>query len=298
MDRRITELIRAFDSFDGSYKRDEVAEAITLKEEITPHLLRILADVVQDPAAYIHEDHYANVYAVVLLAHFKEPAAHLPIIRAFCLSRKERLDLWGDMVTATLPALLYQTCNGSFDAIKELACNREAPSTVRGAALESLTYAVAFGVLSREEVIDYFLGLFSGSEDAPDSNFWNNIVTLICDIHPEGAMETIRRAYEEKLVFPGYVGLNEVEQELQRDKEEVLANFRVHVERSVPEDVHDYCSWFSCFREMGHGEEKLLPPADMFPPTTAPAKGRKAAKKPKTRHKNKIARKSRKKNKQ
>ncbi len=298
MDTRIAELLKAFDSFDGSYKRDEVTEAIALKEEITPHLLSILADLAQDPVAYVKEDHYANVYAVILLAHFKEPAAHLPIIRAFCLSQKERVDLWGDMVTATLPALLYQTCNGSFEAIKALAGNRGAPSTVRGAALESLTYAVAFGVLTREEVIEYFLGLFSGKEDAPDSDFWNNIVTLICDIHPEGAMETIRRAYEEHLVFPGFVGLNEVEQELQRDKEEVLSNFRVHVERSVPEDVHDYCSWFSCFREAGHSEDKLLLPSSMSLPTTGPAKGGKSGKKPKTRHKNKIARKNRKKNKQ
>ncbi|NTW39055.1 MAG: hypothetical protein HGA44_04080 [Cellulomonadaceae bacterium] len=50
-------------------------------------------------------------------------------------------------------------------------------------------------------------------------------------------METIRLAYEEGLVYPGYVGLEEVEAELVRDEQEVLAELRVHAKRSVPEVV-------------------------------------------------------------
>jgi len=289
MDIRIEELIRAFDTFDGSYKRAEVEEAITLKDEITPHLIRILEEVVRDPAAYVEEDHYANVYASMLLAYFREPAAHQPLIRAFCVPDEAREDLWGDMVTATLPALLYQTCNGSFEAIKELACNKEVYTYVRGAALEAMTYAAAFGTLTREEVIDFFLSLFTGNEADADSDFWSSITTLICDIHPEGAMETIRRAYAEGLVFSGYVGLEEVEKELTRDKDEVLAELRVHAERSVPADVHDYCSWFSCFRE--DRDEPLARPI------LAKPKGKTSVKQPPNRNKNKMAKKSRKKNK-
>ncbi len=296
MNTRIAELIQAFDVFDGTYKRDEVDEAVNLKEEITSRLIGILEDVVRDPAAYVEEDHYANVYAAVLLANFREPAAHLPIIRAFCVPDKERENLWGDMVTATLPALLYQTCNGSFDAIKELACNKEAYTFVRGAALEALTYAVAFGTLKRQEVIDFFSSLFTGNEDDQDSDIWSYIVTLFCDIHPEGAMETIRLAYDEGLVSPGYVGLEEVEKELARDKDEVLAELRVHVERSVPTDVHEYCSWFSCFRE--EGDEPLsLPELAYSEQAIAKPKGKKKVKKAPNRNKNRMAKKNRKKNK-
>ena len=84
---------------------------------------------------------------------------------------------------------------------------------------------MALGTLTREEVVDFFLTLFTGSEAEPESDFWSSLVTMLCDIHPEGAMEPIRRAYEEGLVFPGYVGLDEVEKELARDKEEVLGRF-------------------------------------------------------------------------
>jgi hypothetical protein len=296
MDTRIDELIRAFDVFDGRYKRDEIDEAITLKTEITPRLLRILENVAENPAVYAVEEHYANVYAAILLAHFQEPAAHLPLIRAFNIPEKEREDLWGDMVTETLPVLLYQTCNQSFETIRELACNREASDYVRGAALEALTYAVAFGTLAREEVVDFFLTLFTGSEAGSESDFWNNIVIMLCDLHPEGAMEVIRRAYEEGLVSPGYVGLDEVEKELTRDKEEVLAELRVHTDRSIPADVHDYCSWFSCFQENGTAPPSM-PESTYSEQAIAKSKGRKSVKKLPNRNKNKMARKSRKKNK-
>jgi hypothetical protein len=296
MDTRIDELIRAFDIFDGRYKRDEVDEAITLRAEITPRLLLILEDVAENPAVYAAEEHYANVYAAILLAHFQEPAAHLPLIRAFNIPEEEREDLWGDMVTATLPALLYQTCNQSFETVRELACNREISDYVRGAALEALTYAVARGTLTREEVVDFFLTLFTGSEADPESDYWSNIVIMLCDLHPEGAMEPIRRAYEEGLVSPGYVGLDEVEKELARDKEKVLAELRVHTDRSIPADVHDYCSWFSCFREGGTAPPSM-PESAYSEQTVAKTKGRKSAKKLPNRNKNKMARKSRKKNK-
>lgn len=291
METPVAELIKAFDIFDGLYKRDEVDAAIALKEEITPHLLAILEDVVSDPTTYARENRFGNVYAAILLAYFKEPAAHLPLIRAFCIADEERENLWGDMVTATLPALLYQTCNGSFSAIKELAGNKEVYVYVRGAALEALTYAVAFGTITREEVIDYFLSLFTGEEADTDSVFWSYIVTLICDIHPEGAMDGIRRAFEEGLVFPGYVGMAEVEKELTRNKDEVLAELRVHTDRSISADIHDYCSWFSCFSE---GGDEAMPALEQV---TGPSKEKKKGKKIPNRNKNKIAKQSRKKNK-
>jgi hypothetical protein len=260
-------------------------------EEIIPHLLAILEDVARDPVSYAEGDHFANVYAASLLAHFREPAAHLPIIRAFCIADAQREDLWGDMVTATLPALLYQTCNGSFLTIKELVGNKEVDVYVRGAALEALTYAVAFGQLTREEVIEYFLGLFTGEEADKDSYFWSHIVTLICDLHPQGVMDEIRRAFETGLVFSEYVRIEEVEKEYERDREEVLAELRLHTERSVSADIHDYCSWFACFSE-GQGTSRSL--SDQ---AVARSKEKKNGKTSRNRKKNKIARQSRKKNK-
>jgi len=287
MSERIRELIEAFDHFDNKYKRAEVEEAVTLREEITPHLIRILEEVVAAPQKYADEEHYANTYAVALLAHFREPAAHLPIIRAFSIGKEENNLIWGDMVSETLPALLFQTCNGSLDAIKALVLDRGVYDSARCAAIGALTYAVARGVAKREEIIEFLSRLFTGDEADENSDFWSEVASSIADLHPEGAMEVIRRAYEDGLVYNSYVGLEEIEEDLLRSKEEMLARLREKVDYRVPADVHKYISWFACFRENENGT-----PRSQANPILKKEKIKKKA----NRGRNKIARKAKRKN--
>ncbi len=286
-EERIQELIRAFDHFDNKYKRAEVEEAVTLREEITPHLIGILEELAADPRKYADEEHYANVYAVALLGHFREPAAHLPIIRAFSIGKEEIDLIWGDMVTETLPVLLFQTCNGSLEAIKALVHDRGAYEYARGAAVEALTYAVARGVAKRDEVVDFLSSLFTGEEADEESDFWCEVASSIADLHPEGAMDVIRRAYEDGLVYDSYVGLEEIEEDLLRDKEEMLARLREKVDDRVSADVHKYISGFACFRENKIGASGS--------PANSILKKEKIKKKA-NRARNKIAKKAKRKN--
>ncbi len=282
----IDELIEKFDHFEGIYRRKEMEEALTLKDEITPRLLGILETIIDDPERYAREAHFANNYAVALLAHFQEPAAHLPIIRAFCIPEVPREEIWGDMVTETLPILLVQTCNGQFDAIRALVADREAPEYVRGAAVDALTYAVAQGVLEREDVVLFLSGQFTGAEAGLDSDYWSNIASAISDIHPDGAMEVIRKAYADGLINPGYVALESIEEDMADSKEEVLARFQGWVDGRFPQDVHGYLSWFACF-------EKRIP-KKVKPHVDCTHKAQQNKKK-KNRAKNKQAKKARKK---
>ena len=222
----------------------------------------------------------------VLLAYFQEPAACLPIIRAFCIPEEQADILWSDMVTETLPVLLVQTCNGRLDAIKELILDKEAPGYVRGAAVEALSHAVALDLAEREEIIAFLAGLLTGTEAATDSYFWGNVVCTISDLHPREAMGAIRQAFAAGLVPPNYVGVEEIERDLARDREEVLAELRARVERRVPQDVHDYLSWFACFHE-----SPPLPSSPASLVDTAQQKKKRA-----NRVKGKLAKKARKKN--
>jgi hypothetical protein len=282
---RIRELIEAFDCYDGKYKRAEMEEAVALREEITPPLIRILEDVAADPEAYVSEKHFACTYAVALLSYFQEPAAHLPIIRAFCIPEEQREMLWAEMVTETFPILLFQTCNGSLEAIKELILDRSVYAYTRGAAVEALTFAVARGVADREEVIGFLVGLFTGSEAARDSDFWSDVASSIADMHPEGAMDVIRQAYADCLVYDGYVGLKEIEKDLLREKDDVLAHLRDEVDTRIPTDIHEYLSWIDGFGE----DERAARPAN-------PVLKAQKNKKKDDRARNKMAKKSKKKN--
>lgn len=287
---RIDELIEEFDWIDNDYKRDEVEEALALREEITPRLLRILDEVVADPVRFALEERNAHIYAAVLLAHFREPAAHLPIIRAFSIPEDQREELWGDMVFQTLPALLLRTCNSDLATIRELVLDRGVPDYVRFAAIEALTFAVGLGMAGREEVVDLLAGLLTGAEADSGSDFWNNVVCSLCDLHPGESMAVIRQAFADDLVDPGYVDLPNVERDQARDREEMLAQLRDTAEKRVPADVHDYMSWFACFNEDNYDPVPLpLPQIDS-------ARRQQVKKKTKNRARNKQAKKARKKN--
>jgi hypothetical protein len=282
---RIQELIAAFDNFDGKYKHDKVEEAITLQDEIAPALIAILEEITAEPVKYAQGDHFAHCYAVALLAHFQEPAAHLPIIRAFTIPETELDELWGDMVTMTLPALLIQTCDNDLSVIRDLILNSETLEFVRGAAIEAISYAVAKELADRGEVIGFLSGLLTGVEAEEGSYFWSSVVSAIADMHPLEAMEPITKAFENGLILPDYIEMQDVERELARPQEELLIELRTTVERRIPQDVHEYISWFACFRES--------------PQTLQPVHGtlRKEQNKNKNnRAKNKQAKKSRKKN--
>jgi len=108
----IDRILQAFDSTTEQYRRAEVEEALALREEITPRLLGVLDELAAAPEKFSDEHSLLHMYAVALLAYFKEPRAHLPIIKAFSLPPETEYRLWAEMTTELLP----------------LSCTRRAPA--------------------------------------------------------------------------------------------------------------------------------------------------------------------------
>ena len=285
----IQALLARFDYTDGVYLRDEMDIAVAHREAITPHLIALLDDLADNPLRYTLEGRNGHVYAVSLLSHFRETAAHRAIIRAFTVPREQLEELWGDMITETLPTLLHRTCGGSLDRIRALVVDREVDPFVRGAAIEALTFAVAEGVADRDETVAFVQGLFTGEEAEADSFFWSNLVATLCDLHPGDSMELIRRAYADNLVQQDYIAPEDVERSLAMDRAEAMDALRERTRRRMPADLHRYISWFAEFQ----------PKEDRPPASTdrEAARARQAdRKKQAERARNKAAKKARKKN--
>ena len=285
----IQALLARFDYADGVYLHDEMDIAVAQREAITPHLIALLDDLADNPLRYTLEGRNGHVYAVSLLSHFRETAAHRAIIRAFTVPREQLEELWGDMITETLPTLLHRTCGGSLDRIRALVVNREVDPFVRGAAIEALTFAVAEGVADRDETVAFVQGLFTGEEAEADSFFWSNLVATLCDLHPGDSMELIRRAYADNLVQQDYIAPEDVERSLAMDRAEAMDALRERTRRRMPADLHRYISWFAEFQ----------PREDQPPASTdrEAARARQAdRKKQAERARNKAAKKARKKN--
>ena len=70
----------------GRFARKATQEAIQKREEITPYLLRILEETIED-AQKVAEDssYFAHLYAMYLLAQFRENQAYPLVTRLFSI---------------------------------------------------------------------------------------------------------------------------------------------------------------------------------------------------------------------
>lgn len=268
-------LLAKFDELGDTYLREEVEQALQLQEEITPSLLQVIRDVADNPLVYCLEMRNAHIYAALLLSEFGEPAAHALFIRAFSIAEEPLVDLWGDMTTETLPTLLYRTCGGSLDSIKGLILNREIDQYVRCGAMEALSYVVSSDPSRRDEVVEFFQGLFTGEEAAKDSYFWGNLAATLCDIHPGESLELIREAFASGIIPEGFIVLEQVEEANERTMEETMELLKRWVSARMPADAHAYISWFAEFQQ----DDKIGQPVVSAPQGEGKAKAKKTKKK-------------------
>ena len=207
MPMETAEILHQFERATGKFARAAVEAAVARREEVTPELLRILEDTV-DRAAQIDAegDYMAHLYAMFLLAQFRETRAY-PLVVRFASLPGDLLDsLCGDFITEDLGQVLASVCGGELAGIQSLIENEDTDEWVRGAALSSLVTLVAAGQKSRDEIVSYFAGLFRGKLVRQWSHVWDTLVSYSSDLYPEELLDDIERAYEEGLVDPGYIG--------------------------------------------------------------------------------------------
>ncbi len=246
--RILSETIKGLERYDGVYKREAVDTAIGLKDEITPVLIDVLEKIIISPDEYAGRNNYhAPVYAAMLLGHFKEVRAHTAIVEVFSLPESILESLFGALVFRDLPAILFRTCDGSFDEIETLVLNNKALDRSRYAALKSMVLGVLDGVLDRDETLAFFASLFTGTEADYPSEFWNFLGRCVYDLYPEELMDTIKKAYSDELIDPFMIGLQDFEQAFEQGKEEFLEERRFYEMKSSMDDIHSRMSWWACF---------------------------------------------------
>jgi hypothetical protein len=246
---QIDEIIAALETYDGEYKREYVDAALSRRDEIIPELIAILEKVTADPERYLYEveDYFGQNYAVMLLGYFKATQAHQAIIEMASLPDDFSYQLLGDTITEDLGAILFETCGGSLDEIKGLVLNREADEYCRSAAMRALGYAVAEGMISRDEVFSFLGPLFTGNEAERSSDFWDMLAFTIYDLNPKGMMDVIDFAYERRLISPMSISRKEFEKRMEKSIEASLADLRAEFERYTPDDFHERIEWWACF---------------------------------------------------
>jgi hypothetical protein len=234
----IADILPQFEKNTGKFPIAAVEAAVAQREEIAPELLRILAETVDRTAELDAEgDYMAHLYAMFLLAQFRETRAYPLVLHLALLPGDLQYSLCADFITDDLGRVLASVCGGDLVGIQFLIENKDADEWARGAALDSLVTLVATGQKSREEIVDYFARLFRGKLPRHWSHVWDKLVSCSSDLYPEELLNDMEQAYEEDLVDSSYIRFEDVKSDLAMGKAQVLARLADDPNRRLVEDT-------------------------------------------------------------
>lgn len=248
----LDEVLKALSRFTPKYPTEAVEAAMGMQERITPELLRILEDTVTRAEEIVandpDEEYFAHMYALFLLAQFRETPAYPLVVRIARLGESLLESLVGESVTEDLFRILASVCDGDLDPVKALIEDPALYEYARVAALDSLSVLLIEEAVSRDEVMAYYKSLFAGKLERKQSMVWDSLAYNSVKLYPEEVAEDIMTAYAEGLVDSGFMNPRDVERALKKGKEAVLQQFAERANGYIKNTV-DEMEWWACFSE-------------------------------------------------
>jgi hypothetical protein len=234
--------------------RSALEEAVAHREEIIPRLLAVLEEVAKDPAPFLGaQDRDLHIYAMYLLAEFREPRAYPLLVKIFSAPGEIPFELAGSVVTQDLASILASVSDWDPSGMMELVENEKANEYVRGSALDGLVTLMAFGWRTPDDIVAYLRRLFQILEREP-SELWNGLANVCADLCPVEFMMELRQAYDEGLVDPGSIGWDEVEEALEMGPDGAWEKARYRYRLIT--DTADAITWWGCFHENAQGKDR------------------------------------------
>ncbi|MBW4604294.1 MAG: DUF1186 family protein [Calothrix sp. FI2-JRJ7] len=245
----LTEIISQLERNTGTFPREALENAIAEQATITPVLIETLKkckdnlnNLLEDP------DYILHLYALYLLAQFREKSAYPVIIDFFSVPGEDAMDVTGDVVTEDLGRIIASVFDGNLNPIKQLIENQQASDYIRGAALESLIILVVNEIITRKQVIEYFEELFSVKLERKAEYIFNKLVLNASELCPIELKQHIDKAFEEDLIDEMFIVQEEVDEFLEEGVEAAIEKLRNHHHTLIDNAVSEMQSW-ACFGE-------------------------------------------------
>jgi len=211
----VSDILKELELYTGRFPMKAMRAAVEQREAITPELLKVLETCAEDPVAFAQrEDYMLHVFALFLLAQFREKRAYPLAVKIFSAPGEVPFDLYGDTVTEGLGQIFGSIYDGDPTPLETLIEREDVNEYVRDAAIETFLVLEHTGQMSREQVVGCFQRLFGGRLQRTHSHAWNGLVSAVRDLPAPELLADVRRAYEDGLVDPGFASLEGIERDL------------------------------------------------------------------------------------
>ncbi|MCK9389498.1 MAG: DUF1186 domain-containing protein [Sulfuritalea sp.] len=252
--------------FSQPFPEAAITFADAHREEVTPRLVEAIARLADHPEEDANPDYVLHLYAMHILATWRETAAYAPLVRLGHHSYEVVEQLMGDAVTESYGRCLASVCDGDLSLLRRLVEDTAAGHWTRHAALDAIMTRVFEGEASREDLIAYLMRL--GDAEAkrllqPEIEFetfelLDSVASVATDIGAAEMLERIQGWYADELLDPTIADLPWVERHISRPyetcRDEQLGRGKGYV-KSVKKEI----GWWAGFAEDKPARPKPAP---------------------------------------
>ena len=261
----IPDILKELEPYTGKFPMKAMWAAIEQREAITPELLRVVEAVADNPAEFAkRQDYMIHLFALFLLAQFREKRAYPGIVKMFSAPGETPFDLAGDIVTEGLSQIFASVYDGNPALLHGLVESEQVNEFVRDAALNALLVLEHTGQMPHETVLDYLRSLFQGKLQRTPSYAWSSLVCAVADLPAPELLGDVRQAYADGLVDTMVADLAGIERDVaepnpkRRDGHHLITDAIAEME------------WWSSFHREDSRPQKLPMPEIPLPSPLPP----------------------------
>ncbi|ANH78948.1 DUF1186 domain-containing protein [Candidatus Chlamydia sanziniae] len=232
---------------EGILPREAIEAAIVKQTQITPYLLHILEDATKRIPEIVSDGSYqGHLYAMYLLAQFRETRALPLIIELFSFDDDTPHAIAGDVLTEDLPRILASVCNDD-TLIKKLIETPNINPYVKAAAISGLVTLVGIRTNSRETTIQYFGELLNYRLEKIPSFAWDNLIAGTCTLYPKELVYPITKAFHAGLIDTTFISMEDVTNIISEETVESCINTLCSSTELINDTLEEMEKWLEDF---------------------------------------------------
>jgi len=247
------------------------------RDEVAPHLVAALAALAKDPTLASDERYTLHLFAMHLLAGWRDRRAFAPLLALGRVQDEELLDsIFGDLSHDSYGRCLASVSGGDLAAMMALADDPLTTFSVRAAVLEALTDCVLEGEADREYVVATLgaaaereaVALDAGRELGDKSYELLDVLAIfLSNLGAVDWLPAIRQWRSKGLLDPSFADIDTIEQNVVVPVAQALARLRGEG-RGYVADAATEMSWWAIF-DPPTAASSLVASEDSWPSTLA-----------------------------
>ena len=246
----------ALEFFRKPFPYDAIALAHARRETVAPHLLRVLEDLAGDPTAARDGSYMLHLFAMSLLACWRDVRAYRPLLALASLDPELIDDLFGDAVHSIYGRAVASVCDGDLHPVRALIDDSTVSVWMRFSLLDAWKVRVMEGDAEAEPFERFLLDLGQrgaerlrrGEREPERAEILDDVASQACDIGSTLLLEPVRQWYAEGLIDSQCIDLPFFEREIALPHESRLSLLRSH-RQSYIDDVAAEIAWWTSYTE-------------------------------------------------